>query len=158
MLAFWLAIKLDTSVIRGCEWYLSRFYFPVVVATSITLRDLKDKIYSKFPWSNGDSVNLQYFNISEQILLPLTSEADLVMLFSLNAAKRFGRIRLHVQPKVEHMRKRVKASSGGQASYVSVVSANSVCPCSPCRSTTVPSIRTASVSQIARVADVEDEA
>ena len=113
MLAFRLEIRLDTSVIRGCEQYLFGFYFLVVVAISITLRNLKDKIYSKFPWSNGDSVVLQYFNISEQRLLPITSEADLVMLFSLNVAEHFGRIRLHVQPKLEHTGKRAKASSGG---------------------------------------------
>src|SRR4051812_25831933 len=87
-----------------------------MVATSITLKDLLDKISCKFPWSRGESVDLQYFNISEQRLLPLTSEVDLVLLFSLNDAERFGQIRLHVQPKVEHMGKSVKSSSGGHAS------------------------------------------
>ena len=90
MLAFRLAVSLDTSIIHGCEQYLSGFYFPTVVATSITLRYLKDKIYSKFLRSNVDSVDLQYFNISEQRLLPLTSEVDLVMLFSLNVSEHFG--------------------------------------------------------------------
>ena len=59
--------------------------------------------------------------------------------------------------------KRVKASSGGLASSggrgscVSDVSANTVRPRAPCRSTAVLSVPSASVSQITRLADVDED-
>jgi hypothetical protein len=130
-----------------------------VVATSIALKYMKENSYSKYPWSPGDSVDLQYFNNSEHIFLPLTYDEHLRMIFSLNAASRFGQIRIHVQPKVVNKGKRVKASPGGQASpggHSSCVSANSVRPDDPCRSTTVPSLPSASVRQIRQIAPAVD--
>ena len=63
------------------------------------------------------------------------SDEDLGMLFTLNAARRFGRIRIDVvQPcRPAGKGKRVKApsggvSSGGRGSCVSDVSANTVRP------------------------------
>jgi hypothetical protein len=78
----------------------------------------------------------------------------------------FGKIRIDVlQPrKAREKGKSVKASSGarasssGQTSCVSSVSTNSLCTRAPCRSTAVPSICIASVSQATPVADVEDDA
>jgi hypothetical protein len=94
-MTFWLAVRLDTRYIRGSEPYLSRFYFPVVVATSISLRDLRENFYSKYPWSPGDLVDLQYFNISEQRLLPLICIEHRGLLFFLNVAGCFGHINLY---------------------------------------------------------------
>ena len=56
-------VRLDTSFLRDSERNVSRFYIPAVVATTISFRDLKDKIYTKYPWGAGDSVDFQYFNI-----------------------------------------------------------------------------------------------
>ncbi|KAM0852447.1 hypothetical protein ACQ4PT_051757 [Festuca glaucescens] len=80
--------------------------------------------------------------------------------FALNASSHFGKIHIDVlQPhKAGDKGKSVKASSGVQTSCVSNVSTNSVRPRPPCRSTAVPSIPTASVSQTAPAADVEEDA
>ena len=78
------------------------------------------------------------------------------MLFALNAGRRFGSIRIHVDR--GKASSGVEASSDGQASCVSAVSANTVRPRAPCRSTSVLSMPSASVSQIVPAADVEDDA
>ncbi|KAM0889346.1 hypothetical protein ACQ4PT_027760 [Festuca glaucescens] len=128
--------------------------------------ELQECLCAQYPWSPVDSVDMQYFNISEQRLLPLTCDELLETFFALNAGSRFGKIHIDVlQPhKAGNKGKSVKASSGGrvssgvQTSCVSDVSANSVQPRPPCRSTVVPSIPTTSVSQTAPAADVEEDA
>jgi hypothetical protein len=57
-----MVVRLDTSFLRDSERNVSGFYIPAVVATTISLRDLKDNICTKYPWGAGDSVDFQYFN------------------------------------------------------------------------------------------------
>jgi hypothetical protein len=42
-------VRLDTSFLRDSERNVSGFYIPAVVATTISLRDLKDNICAKTP-------------------------------------------------------------------------------------------------------------
>ena len=144
---------------RDSERNLSGFYIPAVVATSISLRDLKDNICAEYlAWGAGDSVDFQYFNSIEGRFVPLISDEHLGTLFALNDSSRFGKIRIHVH--------RGQASSGvgdssvGRASCVSTVaaSANNVRRRAPCRSTAAPSVPSASGSQIVPAVDVEDDA
>jgi hypothetical protein len=95
--------------------------------------------------------------------VPLISDDNLGILFALNDSCRIGKIRIHVD--------RVQAlsgvgassgSSGGRASCLSSVatSANRVRRPTPCRSTTAPSVPSASGSgsQIVPAVDVENDA
>jgi hypothetical protein len=157
-LAFWLVVSLDTSFLRDSEHNVSRFYIPAVVATTISLRDLKDNICAQYPWGAGDSVDFQYFNSTEGRYVPLISDEDLGMLFALNDSCCVGKIRIHVD-RVQAS-SGVRASSGGRTSCLSSVaaSANRVRRPAPYRSTATPSIPSASGSQIVPVVDVEDDA
>ena len=151
-------VRLDTSFLRDSERNVTGFYIPAVVATTISLRDLKDNICTLYPWGAGDSVDFQYFNNTEGRFVPLISDDDLGILFALNDSCRVGKIRIHVDR--FQASSGVGASSGGQASCLSSVaaSANRVrCP-APCRSTAAPSVPSASGSQIVPAVDVEDDA
>jgi hypothetical protein len=108
----------------------------------------------------NDLVDMQYFNISEQRLLPLACEEQLGFFLALTAGSHFDKIHIDVlQPrKVGDKGKSVKASSGVQTSCVSFVTANSVRPHTPCRSIVVPSIPTVSVGHTASTTDVEEDA
>ncbi|KAM0876638.1 hypothetical protein ACQ4PT_036040 [Festuca glaucescens] len=126
-LAFRLVVRLDTSFTRDSKRHMNGFYIPAVVATTISLRDLKDNICAKYPWGPRDSVHFKYFNTTEERL----------------ASSGVG-----------------ASSSGGRASCLSTVaaSANSVRRRAPCRSTSAPSVPSASGSQIVPAVDVEDDA
>jgi hypothetical protein len=139
------------------ERNVSGFYIPVVVATTISLRDLKDNICNKYPWGAGDSVDFQYFNNTEGRYVPLISNEDLGILFALNDSCHVGKIHIHVD-RVQAS-SGVGASSGGRASCLSsvVASANRVRRPAPCRSAVAPSIPSASGSQIVPAVDVEDD-
>ncbi|KAM0924060.1 hypothetical protein ACQ4PT_005066 [Festuca glaucescens] len=52
-LAFRLVVRLDTSFLRDSERNVMGFYIPAVVATTISLRDLKDNICAKVQASSG---------------------------------------------------------------------------------------------------------
>ncbi|KAK1693527.1 hypothetical protein QYE76_010224 [Lolium multiflorum] len=136
---------------------MNGFYFPAVVATTISLRDLKANICDKYSWSPRDAVHSEYFSM-EGRFVPLISDDDLGILFALNASCRFGKIRIHVDR--GQASSSVGASSGGRASCLSTAaaSANSVRRGAPCRSTAAPSVPSASGSQIVHVVDVEDDA
>jgi len=151
-------VRLDTSFLRDSKRNVTRFYIPAVVATTISLRDLKDNICALYPWGAGDSVDLQYFNSTEGRFVPLISDDDLGILFALNDSCRVGKIRIHVD-RVQAS-SGVGASSGGRASCLSSVaaSANRVRRPAPCRSTAAPSVPSASGSQIVPAVDVEDDA
>ncbi|KAK1607879.1 hypothetical protein QYE76_031552 [Lolium multiflorum] len=95
-LAFRLVVRLDSSFTRDSKRYKNGFYFPAVVATTISLRDLKANIYDKYTWSSRDAVHFEYFNSTEGRFVPLISDDDLGILFALNASCRFGKIRIHV--------------------------------------------------------------
>ena len=146
-LAFRLAVFLETSYLRANERCASSsgFWYEAVVETSFSLSQLKEYLCSQYPWSIGDTVDLQYFNFGEERFLPLMSDEDVGMLFTLNVARHFGRIRIDVvQPcRPAGKGKRVKApsgglaSSGGRGSCVSDVSANTVRLRAHCRSTAV---------------------
>ena len=151
-------VRLDTSFLRDSERNVSGFYIPAVVATIISLRDLKDNICAQYPCGAGDSVDFQYFNSMEGRYVPLISDDDLGILFALNDSCRVGKIRIHVD-RVQALAG-VGASSGGRASCLSSVaaSANRVRRPAPCRSTAAPSVPSASGSQIVPAVDVEDDA
>ena len=144
---------------------LGGFWYPAVVETTFTFSQLKEKLCSQYPWRLADTVDMKYFNFGEERYLPLMSDLDLGMIFSLNAAAHFGRIRIDVvqpsRPVGKGQGKRVKASSGGLASSggrgscVSADSANT--GRAACRSTAVPSAPSASVSQVARPAVVDED-
>ena len=85
-------VRLDTSFLRDSERNVTGFYFPAVVATTISLRDLKDNICALYPWSAGDSVDFEYFNSTEGRFVPLISDDDLGILFALNDSCRLGKI------------------------------------------------------------------
>ena len=89
-------VRLDTSFLRDSERNVSGFYIPAVVATTMSLRDLKDNICAQYPWGAGDSVDFQYFNSTEGRYVPLISDEDLGILFALNDSCRVGKIRIHV--------------------------------------------------------------
>ncbi|KAK1616857.1 hypothetical protein QYE76_022374 [Lolium multiflorum] len=130
---------------------MNGFYFPAVVATTISLRDLKSNIFDKYSWSSRDAVHFEYFNSTERRLVPLISDDDLGILFALNASCHFGKIRVHVDR--GQASSGVGASSGGRASsvvghHVSTARLNSVRCGDPCRSTAAPSVPSASGSQI----------
>ena len=74
-------VRLDTSFLRDSERNMSGFYIPAVVATTISLRDLKDNIFAKYAWGSGDSVDFQYFNCTEGRFVPIISDEDLGILF-----------------------------------------------------------------------------
>ena len=151
-------VRLDSSFTRDSKREMNGFYFPAVVATTISLRDLKANIFDKYAWSPRDAVHFEYFNSTERRLVPLISDDDLGILFALNASCHFGKIRVHVD------RGRAssggRGSSGGRASCLSTAaaSANSVRRGAPCRSTAAPSLPSASGSQIVPVVNVEDDA
>ena len=151
-------VRLDTSFLRDSKRNVTGFYIPAVVATTISLRDLKDNICAQYPWGAGDSVDFQYFNSTEGRFVPLISDDDLGILFALNDSCRVGKIRIHVD-RVQAS-SGVGASSGGRASCLSSVaaSANRVRRPAPCRSTAAPSVPSASGSQIVPAVDVEDDA
>ncbi|KAK1663001.1 hypothetical protein QYE76_051160 [Lolium multiflorum] len=155
-LAFRLVVRLDCSFTRDSKRYKNGFYFPAVVATTISLRDLKANICDKYSWSSADAVHFKYFHNTEGRFVPLISDDDLGILFALNASCRFGKIGIHVDGHLSG----AGASSGGRASCLSTAaaSANSVRRGAPCRSTTAPSVPSASGSQIVRTVDVEDDA
>ncbi|KAK1617251.1 hypothetical protein QYE76_022768 [Lolium multiflorum] len=157
-LAFRLVVRLDSSFTRDSKRQMNGFYFPAVVATTISLRDLKANICDKYSWSPRDAVHSEYFNSTERRFVPLISDDDLGILFALNASCRFGKIRIHVDR--GQASSGVGASSGGRASCLSTAaaSANSVRRGAPCRSTAAPSVPSASGSQIVPVVDVEDDA
>ncbi|KAK1556126.1 hypothetical protein QYE76_007640 [Lolium multiflorum] len=157
-LAFRLVVRLDSSFTRDSKRQMNGFYFPAVVATTISLRDLKANIFDKYPWSPRDAVHFEYFNSTERRLVPLISDDDLGILFALNASCHFGKIRVHVDR--GQTSSGVGASSGGRASCLSTAaaSANSVRRGAPCRSTAAPSVPSASGSQIVPVVNVEDDA
>ncbi|KAM0839478.1 hypothetical protein ACQ4PT_060287 [Festuca glaucescens] len=157
-LAFRLVVRLDSSFTRDSKHYKNGFYFPAVVATTISLRDLKANIYDKYTWSSRDAVHFEYFNSTERRFVPLISDDDLGILFALNASCRFGKIRIHVDR--GQASSGAGASSGGRASCLSTAaaSANSVRRGAPCRSTAAPSVPSASGSQIVPTVDVEDDA
>ncbi|KAK1601915.1 hypothetical protein QYE76_016583 [Lolium multiflorum] len=157
-LAFRLVVRLDSSFTRDSKREMNGFYFPAVVATTISLRDLKANIFDKYPWSPRDAVHFEYFNSTERRLVPLISDDDLGILFALNASCHFGKIRVHVDR--GQASSGVRASSGGRASCLSTAaaSANSVRRGDPCRSTAAPSVPSASGSQIVPVVNVEDDA
>ncbi|KAK1649850.1 hypothetical protein QYE76_067655 [Lolium multiflorum] len=157
-LAFRLVVRLDSSFTRDSKRQMNGFYFPAVVATTISLRDLKANIFDKYSWSPRDAVHFEYFNSTERRLVPLISDDDLGILFALNASCRFGKIRVHVDR--GQASSGVGASSGGRASCLSTAaaSANSVRRGAPCRSTAAPSVPSASGSQIVPVVNVEDDA
>ncbi|KAK1696211.1 hypothetical protein QYE76_012908 [Lolium multiflorum] len=125
-LAFWLVVRLDSSFTRDSKREMNGFYFPAVVATTISLRDLKANIFDKYSWSPRDAVHFEYFNSTERRLVPLISDDDLGILFALNASCHFGKIRVHVDR--GQASSGVGASSGGRASCLSTAaaSANSV--------------------------------
>ena len=75
---------------------LSGFWYKAVVETSFSLSQLKEYLCSQYPWSIGDTVDLQYFNFGEEKFLPLMSDEDLGILFTLNAARHFCRVRINV--------------------------------------------------------------
>ncbi|KAK1617284.1 hypothetical protein QYE76_022801, partial [Lolium multiflorum] len=157
-LAFRLVVRLDSSFTRDSKRQMNGFYFPAVVATTISLRDLKANIFDKYSWSPRDAVHFEYFNSTERRLVPLISDDDLGILFALNASCHFGKIRVHVDR--GQASSGVGASSGGRASCLSTAaaSANSVRRGDPCRSTAAPSVPSASGSQIVPVVNVEDDA
>jgi hypothetical protein len=139
-------VRLDTSFLRDSKRNVSGFYIPTVVATTISLRDLKDNICAKYSWGAGDLVDFQYFNSTEGRYVPLISDEDLGILFALNDSCCVGKIRIHVD--------RVQASSGvgessgGRASCLSTIaaSANHVPRPAPCRYIAAPSVPSASGS------------
>ncbi|KAK1604795.1 hypothetical protein QYE76_028468 [Lolium multiflorum] len=139
-LAFRLVVRLDSSFTRDSKRLMNGFYFPAVVATTISLRDLKANIFDKYSWSSLDAVHFEYFNSTERRLVPLISDDDLGILFALNASCHFGKIRVHVDR--GQASSGVGASSGGRASCLSTAaaSANSVRRGDPCRSTAAPSV------------------
>ncbi|KAK1605540.1 hypothetical protein QYE76_029213 [Lolium multiflorum] len=157
-LAFRLVVRLDSSFTRDSKRNINGFNFPAVVATTISLRDLKANICDKYPWSPREAVHSEYFNSTERRFVPLISDDDLGILFALNASCRFGKIRIHVDR--GQTSSGVGASSGGRASCLSTAaaSANSVRRGAPCRSTAAPSVPSASGSQIVPVVNVEDDA
>ncbi|KAK1650467.1 hypothetical protein QYE76_068272 [Lolium multiflorum] len=157
-LAFRLVVRLDSSFTRDSKRSTNGFNFPAVVATTISLRDLKANICDKYPWSPREAVHSEYFNSTERRFVPLISDDDLGILFALNASCRFGKIRIHVDR--GQTSSGVGASSGGRASCLSTAaaSANSVRRGAPCRSTAAPSVPSASGSQIVPVVNVEDDA
>ncbi|KAK1650418.1 hypothetical protein QYE76_068223 [Lolium multiflorum] len=157
-LAFRLVVRLDSSFTRDSKRSTNGFNFPAVVATTISLRDLKANICDKYPWSPREAVHSEYFNSTERRFVPLISDDDLGILFALNASCRFGKIRIHVDR--GQTSSGVGASSGGRASCLSTAaaSANSVRRGAPCRSTSAPSVPSASGSQIVPVVNVEDDA
>ncbi|KAK1649694.1 hypothetical protein QYE76_067499 [Lolium multiflorum] len=159
-LAFRLVVRLDSSFTRDSKRYKNGFYFPAVVATTISLRDLKANICDKYPWSPRDAVHFEYLHNKEGRFVPLISDDDLGILFALNASCRFGKIRIHVDRGRASSLSGAGASSGGRASCLSTAaaSANSVRRGAPCRSTAAPSVPSASGSQIVRTVDVEDDA
>ena len=126
---------------------MTGFYTPEVVATSISLKYLKDKIWAEYrAWGGGDSVDFQYFNSIEGRFVPLISDEYLGIIFALNASSRFGKIRIHVD--TGKASSGVGTSSGGRASCLSTVaaSANRVRRPTPCWSTAAPSVPSASGS------------
>jgi hypothetical protein len=74
-------VRLDTSFLRDSECNVSGFYIPAVVATTISLRYLKDNICTQYRWGTGDLVDFQYLNSTEGRYVPLISDKDLGMLF-----------------------------------------------------------------------------
>ena len=118
---------METSELRGTKpCVISGFFYPKVVETSVSFRDLHEALYCEYPWSPADAVELRYFDSTEQRFVPLTCDEHLGLLFSLNADSRFGKIHIGVlQARKQRIPKGVQTSS---------VSANSERPRTPCRS------------------------
>jgi hypothetical protein len=101
MLAFWMAIRMETSVLCGTKpCVISSFFYPKVVETSICFKDFRDVLCNTYPWSDADAVELSYFNSDKQRFLPLTCDEHMGLLFTLNAGRRFGKLQIDVvQPR-----------------------------------------------------------
>jgi hypothetical protein len=81
-LAFRLAIRLETSVPRGTKPHLiSSFFYPKVVETSMSFKDLRAELRNTYPWRDVDAVELNYFSSDEQRFLPLTCDDYMPLLF-----------------------------------------------------------------------------
>ena len=88
---------MDTSILRGSKAHiLNGFFFPKVVETTTTFRDLRESLCSQYPWSPGNVVDMCYFDISEQRFVPLTYDEHLGLLFAVNVGSHFGKIHIDV--------------------------------------------------------------
>jgi hypothetical protein len=67
-----------------------------VVETIILFKDLCKSLYSDYPWSPADVVELKYVDSSEQKFVPLTCDEHVENLFGLNAGSHFGKIQIDV--------------------------------------------------------------
>ena len=80
-LAFRLAIRMETSVLRGTKPHLiSSFFYPKVVETSISFKDLRAELQNTYPSSDADVVELSYFRSDKQRFLPLTCDDHMPLL------------------------------------------------------------------------------
>ena len=65
-LAFRLAVRMGTSVLRGTKMhFLSSFFYPVVIETNICFRGFLSTLRLAYPWSNADAVELSHFRSTE---------------------------------------------------------------------------------------------
>ena len=116
-------------MLRGTKPHLiSSFFYPKVVETSISFKDLRAELRNTYPWSDADAVELNYFGSDEQRFLPLTCDDHMPLLFAGIAGCRFGKLQIDVlQPRAERAK--------GKGVQTSSVCANSQHPGTPCRST-----------------------
>ena len=116
-------------MLHGTKSHLiSSFFYPKVVETSISFKDLRAELRNTYPWSDADAVELNYFSSDEQRFLPLTCDDHMPLLFAGIAGCRFGKLQIDVlQPRAERAK--------GKGVQTSSVCANSQHPGTPCRST-----------------------
>ena len=85
-LVFWLAVRMETSKLRGTKpCIISGVFYLKVVETSVLFTDFHEALCSEYPWSHADAVELRYFDSTEQRFVPLSCDEHLGLLFTLNA-------------------------------------------------------------------------
>ncbi|KAE8796326.1 hypothetical protein D1007_28701 [Hordeum vulgare] len=74
--AYRLAVRMETSVM-GLNEPSKGFWYPLVVETSYTFKDLLGAMCMKYAWSEGDSVQEKYWEMLDEQFVPLQNDEQI---------------------------------------------------------------------------------
>ena len=131
---------METSVM-GSNAPSNGFWYPLVVETTYSFKDLLGAMGTLYGWCQGDSVTLKYWEMLDEHYVPLQNDEHVGCMFAQNLSAGFGRIEVRVLQKPRLLRK----EKGKAAAVEQSKSANSELPPTPRRSN--PSKPTGSASQ-----------
>ena len=91
---------METSVMNSNE-PSKGFWYPLVVETSYSFKDLLGAMCSKFAWSQVDSVQVKYWEMIDKEFVPLQNDEQIGCMFAQNMNSRFGKIEVRVARKIK---------------------------------------------------------